>query len=178
MSLKSIFDNFFSKIFVNKDTQKTEQIVPTIREAILSQEGNFTVDCIVSITGKSRSRIGEILRELRDKDILVKYKNETWERKESKPPVINWGIPPIGRNPSVAMDGSALNKLIRKTILSKTKMFTVPSIKAELRTEDDNGRVQRVVYALIKEGLVKKCAEKDTTYQSPANLYIVTKKEV
>ena len=178
MSLKSIFDNFFSKIFVNKDTQKTEQIVPTIREAILSQEGNFTVDCIVSITGKSRSRIGEILRELRDKGVLVKYKNETWEKRNQKPPIINWDIPPIGTKQSVVVDGPALNALIRKTILCKTKLFTVPSIKAELRTEDDNGRVQRVVYALIKEGLVKKCAEKDTTYQPPANLYIVTKKEV
>ena len=76
----------------------------------------------------------------------------------------------------MVVDGPALNALIRKTILCKTKLFTVPSIKSELRIEDENGRVQRVVYTLIKEGLVKKVQEKDTTHSTPANLYEVIKK--
>ena len=75
----------------------------------------------------------------------------------------------------MVVDGSALNALIRKTILCKTKLFTVPSIKSQLRIEDENGRVQRVVYTLIKEGLVKKVQEKDTTHSAPANLYKVIK---
>lgn len=176
MFLKSILNNFLGKIFVKKNTHKVKQTVPTIREAILSQEGTFTVGCIVSITGKSRGSIGEILRELRDKGVLVKYKNETWEKRNQKPPIINWDIPPIGTKQSVVVDGPALNALIRKTILCKTKLFTVPSIKSQLRIEDENGRVQRVVYTLIKEGLVKKVQEKDTTHSTPANLYEVIKK--
>ena len=57
MFLKSILNNFLGKIFVKKNTHKVKQTVPTIREAILSQEGTFTVGCIVSITGKSRGSL-------------------------------------------------------------------------------------------------------------------------
>ena len=109
--------------------------------------------------------------------MIEKYKDGTWGSTKPVEPAIDWGIPAIGSKPSVLIDdGGALNLLVRKTILSKSKLFTIPSIKAELRLEKENGRVQRVVYALRKEGLVKKIQDKDTTYISPANLYEVVKK--
>ena len=95
-NLKSVFQGLCSKIFgSDKSNHSSRPIltVPTIRDAALSYDGKFNVQDIVDITGKSRRSIGEILRELRDKNILVKYKDGTWEKVEINPVVINWGIP-------------------------------------------------------------------------------------
>lgn len=180
-NLKSVFQGLCSKIFgSDKSNHSSRPIltVPTIRDAALSYDGKFNVQDIVDITGKSRGSIGEILRELRDKNILVKYKDGTWEKVEINPVVINWGIPEIGTSQSVITDGKALNNFIRSTILSKTKAFTIPSLKAQLRLDRENGRIQRIVYKLVKEGLIVNTGEKDLTYLTPPYLYKVVKKGV
>ena len=98
MFIKSVLSGLFRKIFTKKGKPNVEKVVqktvPTIREAVLSQEGSFTTNAIINITGKSRRSVNEILRELLDKGVLIKYKDAMWEKLETKPIVIDWNIPP------------------------------------------------------------------------------------
>lgn len=96
-----------------------------------------------------------------------------WKRVVIQPPEIPWGIPDVGSQPSVIVDGPALNALIRKTILEKDKLFTIPSIRSQLRIDDQNGRIQRIIYKMMKEGLVANTKEKDLSYSTPPYLYKV-----
>ena len=174
--LSSILNKVKKIVFKSKPVPKKyfpKEIGPTIKETALSFEGFFNVQNIVDITGKSRDTIGKALRKLRDDGALKKYDNQMWKRVVIQPPEIPWGIPDVGSQPSVIVDGPALNALIRKTILEKDKLFTIPSICSQLRIDDQNGRIQRIIYKMMKEGLVANTKEKDLSYSTPPYLYKV-----